>query len=105
MNAPEGHFRNCIVTEISAWDIDGKSYPYIGIFNGRENLQLPLEKDCIPPAGLEFGSKVDFWAVVSQGQKVVGDRAVGKVGLRIKNIELSASSLSLANDYATADAA
>lgn len=86
----EGVFKNAIVTEVGAWDIDGKSYPYLGLFNGRENVQLPIEKDCTPPADLSFGDKVDVWCRVSQGQKVVGDRSIGKLGLRAVNIERSA---------------
>jgi hypothetical protein len=90
VNALEGHFRNAIVTEIGSWDIDGKSYPFLGLFNGRENVQLPIEKDCTPPADLGFGDLVDVWCLVSQGQKVVGDRSVGKLGLRCRDVKLVA---------------
>lgn len=89
--APEGQFRNCIVVEVGAWDIDGRSFPYIGIFNGRENVQIPLEKvggEYIDlPDGLAFGSRVDIWCRISQGQKVVGERAIGKLQLRAVNVQ------------------
>jgi hypothetical protein len=85
--ALEGHFRNAVVVEVGAWDIDGRSYPFVGLFNGRENVQLPIEKDCTPPADLAFGDLVDVWCRVSQGQKVVGDRSIGKLGLRAVSIE------------------
>jgi hypothetical protein len=85
--AMQGEFRNCIVTEVGTWDIDGKSYPFLGLFNGRENVQLPIEKDCTVPDGLEFGDKVNVWCRVAQGQKVVGDRSVGKLALRAVNVE------------------
>lgn len=86
----EGEFKNAIVTEVGAWDVEGKSYPYLGLFNGRENVQLPIDKDCTPPADLVFGDKVNVWVRVTQGAKVVGDRAIGKTGLRCINVERAA---------------
>jgi hypothetical protein len=101
--APQGRFLNCIVTEVSMWEIEatdakGKKtgakarYPYIGLFNGRENVQMPIDKDCTPPADLQFGDRVDIWAIINQGQKVVGDRAVAKLGLRAIDIQRAAKS-------------
>jgi hypothetical protein len=97
-SSPQGRFLNCIVTEVSLWAIEvtdakGKKtgavskYPFIGIFNGRENVQMPIGKDCVPPADLQFGDRVDIWCEISQAQKVVGDRAVGKLGLRAIDIQ------------------
>jgi hypothetical protein len=91
--ALQGQIKNAVVTEVAAWEFKddrGKdvSQPYIGLFNGRENLLVSIDKDCTPPADLAFGDLVNVWFAINQASKVSGDRSFGVLKLKLVNVEL-----------------
>jgi hypothetical protein len=82
----EAQVTNAVFLEAGVWEIDGTKIPNITIYNGRENLQLAVDKDCTPPADLKFGDKVDLWFTIGQASKVAGDRSFGVIKLRVLDV-------------------
>lgn len=94
--ALEAQLRNAIVCELGEYDFtgpQGERYPFLTLYNGRENLQMSIAKDANVPESLNFGDRVDVWFRIDQADKIVRgedrDRAFGQLKLKVIDVKMA----------------
>jgi hypothetical protein len=73
---------------------NGERYRYVDLYDDGAGkvIRVSLDRECSPPA-LGFGSTVDLWVRIDQGEKIVRgedrDRTFGSLKLKAVSIELA----------------
>jgi hypothetical protein len=100
----QAHIRNARVLGLGEYDMtgpNGERYRYLDLYDplaGRAAnavVRISLDKDCTPPAAVEWGVSVDVWVELVTNEKIVRgeerDRAIGQLKLRAVDVQLAAS--------------